>query len=129
MEILIKKLNNDAILPKYGRVAGPTIELYTQDETEIAPQSKVLITTGIALALPVGYVGLILNQQSTVVHRSVRVTAMMVDSGYRDEIKIEITNTAGESVIFAKGEKVAEMVIQEVTKSHLIEVEDLGGEE
>lgn len=57
MEILIKRLNPNAKLPVYGREAGPGIDLYTIEDVTIPPGEKKVLSTGISMAMPVGYIG------------------------------------------------------------------------
>ena len=130
MEILIKRLNPNAKLPVYGREAGPGIDLYTIEDVTIPPGEKKVLSTGISMAMPVGYIGVICGSYGMVVGDSSRVTASVLDSGYREEIKIEITNNGSESCIFRTDEKIAQILVHKVEHSRLIEVEDLdGGEE
>ncbi len=130
MEILIKRLNPNAKLPVYGREAGPGIDLYTIEDVTIPPGEKKVLSTGISMAMPVGYIGVICGSYGMVVGDSSRVTTSVLDSGYREEIKIEITNNGSEACIFRTDEKIAQILVHKVEHSRLIEVEDLdGGEE
>lgn len=125
MEILIKRLNGEAKLPVYSREAGPGIDLYAAGETVLAPGQRVGVATGVAMGMPVGYVGLIWNQNTMVLGESVSVTKAMVDSGYREEIIVELTNNGTEERKIMPGERVAQMLVQKIEKAHLIEAEDL----
>lgn len=130
MEILIKRLNPNAKLPVYGREAGPGIDLCTIENVTILPGEKRVLSTGISMAMPVGYIGVICGSNGMVVGDSNRVTTSVLDSGYREEIKIEITNDGSETCIFRTDEKIAQLLVHKVEHSRLIEVEDLdGGEE
>ena len=64
MEILIKRINENAKLPVYSNEAGPGMDLYALGEVSVAPGETVIVQTGVAMAMPVGYVGLIWNQNS-----------------------------------------------------------------
>ncbi len=125
MEILIKRLNDQAKLPAYSREAGPGIDLYALDAVTIAPAEKVQVATGIAMAVPVGFVALVWNQHSSVINEAVKVTTGMIDSGYRGEIVVELINTGQETKMIAAGEKIAQLLMQKVHHAHLIEAEDL----
>ncbi len=125
MEILIKRLSEQAKLPVYGREAGPGIDLFSLDEVIIAPMETVQVPTGVAMAIPVGYVALIWNQQSEVINATTKVTAGLIDSGHRGEIVVEVTNLGQESLTIASGERVAQLLVQKVHHAHLIEAEDL----
>ncbi|MBP6881641.1 MAG: dUTP diphosphatase [Candidatus Pacebacteria bacterium] len=125
MEILIKRLEEKAKLPAYSHEAGPGIDLYALNTVIIEPGAKVRVQTGIAMAMPVGYIGLIWNEQPMVINSSLKVTRGMVDSGYRDEIVVELTNVGAETHTINAGETVAQVLVQQIHLAHLIEAEDL----
>jgi dUTP pyrophosphatase len=128
MEILIKRLSENAKLPVYESEAGPGIDLYVNEDVAIEPNTKKVVSTGIVMAMPVGYIGLICGYNSMDVNDPLKVTMVVIDSGYREEIKIELTNTGSEQRAFAVGEKIAQVLVQQVNRANLIEAEDLGGE-
>lgn len=129
MEILIKRSNPNAKLPVYGREAGPGIDLYSIEEVTILPGNKKVVSTGISMAMPVGYIGVICGSSGMVAGDANRVTISVLDSGYREEIKIEITNIGSEAHTFRVDEKIAQILVHKVERSRLIEVEDLDGGE
>jgi len=129
MEILIKRLTNEAKLPVYSGDVGPGIDLYAAAEVTVQPGERVAVSTGIAVAMPVWYVGLIWNQESIAVDEPIQVAGSRVDSGYREEIKVVVTNTGTEAKTFAVGDRVAQMLIQHIHHPQLIEAEDLSSEE
>ena len=126
MEILIKRIDAQAVLPTYGREAGSGIELHTVSEVVVEPGTDVQISTGVAIALPVGYVGFVLDQYGLDSANSIRITPRTIDSGYRQEIFIEVTNVSDETHTFAAGDKIAQIIVQKVERARLIEAEDLG---
>jgi len=128
MEILIKRTDENAKLPVYGREAGPGIDLYILEQTVIEPGETKVLSTGVAMAMPIGYIGLISGVNGMVVNDAKRVTPAVLDSGYREEIKIEMTNTDVVAYTFTAGERIAQVLVHQVTRSRLIEAEDLGGE-
>ena len=125
MEILIKRITDQAKLPEYSRAASPGIDLYSQFEVPIEPGAKVAISTGIAVAIPVGYIGWVKDSHSMAIGHTIFVTAVLVDSNYRDEIVVEVKNNTPETKVFKPGDKVAQLLIQKVEKAKLIEAEDL----
>ncbi|MCA9358452.1 dUTP diphosphatase [Candidatus Kaiserbacteria bacterium] len=129
MEILIKRLHEEAKLPAYESEAGPGIDLYALHEVTITPGQRVTIPTGVAMAMPVGYVGLIWGENAMVTKDTIKVTHSFVDSGYRDEIEVELLNTSSEPRTFVAGERIAQLLVQHIHHAHLIQAEDLGGVE
>lgn len=128
MEILIKRTDANAKLPEYGSAAGPGIDLYALHETTLEPGQSAVIPTGIALAMPVGYIGLIRSQHCLMLHAPVKVTSDQVNSSCRGEISVELTNAGEEAVTFRAGEQIAQLLVLETHRAHLIEAEDLSGE-
>ncbi len=118
-------MEEKAKLPAYSHEAGPGIDLYALNTVIIEPGAKVRVQTGIAMAMPVGYIGLIWNEQPMVINSSLKVTRGMVDSGYRDEIVVELTNVGAETHTINAGETVAQVLVQQIHLAHLIEAEDL----
>ncbi|MGB7816238.1 MAG: hypothetical protein WBL28_07795 [Methylotenera sp.] len=129
MEILIKRLNHNAKLPVYDREAGPGIDLYASEEVTIEPSKRAVIATGVAMAMPVGYVGMIWSQNGVTTGQTLKVTTGVIDSGYREEIKIELKNIGTEARTFQIGDKLAQLLIQQIHHANLIEAEELGGAE
>ena len=125
MEILIKRINENAKLPAYSGEAAPGIDLYVLGGITIEPGATVTVPTGIAMAMPVGYVGVVWNKDCMVIGESVKVTTAMIDSGYRNEIIVELINTGSEPRVLVDGELVAQVLVQKVNHAHLIEAEDL----
>jgi dUTP pyrophosphatase len=127
MEILVKRLNDNAKMPAYSHEAGPGINLYALEGVTVQPGQKALVKTGIAMAMPVGYVGNVWSQDSMVVNEELKVTHSMIDSGYRDEVVVEVFNSGQTDRTIEAGEAVACVLVQEVNLAHLIEAEDLSG--
>ena len=125
MEILIKRLSEQAVLPVYSSEAGPEIDVHSLGEVTIEPGAKIVVSTGIAIAMPIGYVGLLWNKSGMSVNDAVKVTSGIIDSGYRAEILIEMENAGDEPRAIGAGEKIAQLLIQKVERANLIEAEDL----
>ena len=129
MEILIKKLDERAKLPAYASEASVGIELYALDKVVLAPGERVSVATGIALALPVGYVGFIWCRHGNLADDPVKVTKGIIDSSFRDEVVVELTNTGTEERVYEAGDKVAQLLVEQVHRPRLIEAEDLSSPE
>ena len=125
MEILIKKLDERAILPAYETEAASGLKLHALDEVTIESGQTASVSTGIAMALSVGYVGQIWDKHVMVTNESVRVNSSMIDSSFRGEIKIEMVNTGSEPVTISAGDIIAQILVQQVHRPYLIEAEDL----
>ena len=126
MEILIKRLNEEVKLPAYGREAGPGIDLYVAKDITINPGEKVIVPTGVIIAMPVGYVGYICGANCMNSSDCVKVNISVLDSGYREEVVVEVINTGTDVRTYSVGEKIAQILVHQIVRSQLIEVEDLG---
>jgi dUTP pyrophosphatase len=125
MEILIKRLREDVKLPTYTHVTDPGISLFAGETVTLASGERKLIGTGIAMAIPIGYVGLIWHKDGVPNLSDVTIKAMVVDSGFRKELVIKVKNHSDETIEIPAGACIAQMLIQKIEQPRLIEAEDL----
>lgn len=125
MIIKLKKLNPEAKLPTYAHPGDAGMDFFALEETEIKPGEVARVKTGIALELPVGYVGLVWDKSGLASNHGLKTMAGVLDAGYRGELQIVITNLSGETYTIKKHDKVAQMLIQAVEAPELIEVDEL----
>ncbi|MGB3862693.1 MAG: dUTP diphosphatase [Candidatus Aminicenantaceae bacterium] len=124
MEIKVKRIHNDAKLPCYGHVGDAGLDLFSVMECVLKGGEARAISTGIQVAIPDGYVGLIWDK-SGISLKNIHRLAGVVDSGYRGEIKIVMTNLSTEAFSIEKGMKIAQMLIQPVIKVKVVDSEVL----
>ena len=125
IDIKIKRLEEDAKLPDQPYEGDAGFDLYANETVTFEPGDKATIKTGIAIAVPMGYVGLIWDKSGVGIKKGHKVLGGVVDAGYRGEIMIGMINLSRESHTFEKGDKVAQMLIQKVEQPKIIEVEEL----
>jgi len=117
MKIKVKKLNDDSQIPTYANVGDAGADLYLYENQVILwPGKRKLVSTGIAVEVPEGYVGLI-HPRSGLAHKhgvTIVNTPGTVDSGYRGELKVNLVNTSSEMVELNKGDRIAQFVVQKV---------------
>lgn len=125
--IKIKKLNPDAILPTYAKKGDAGADLYSMDTVEIRPFQRMLVSTGIAIAMPPSWVGLV-HPRSGLAHKA-GVTVLnapgTVDSGYRGEVKVNLINLGNSPVVINKGDRIAQIVFQRFEQGDFLEVDEL----
>ena len=126
MEILIKRLDEQAKLPVYGSQAGPGIDIFALGEVTIGSGEKKVVSTGIVLAVPVGYIAYTWNQKSVSTKQEIKVTTEGIDSGYREEVRVELSNIGSEPKTIMAGERIAQLLVHKIHQVTLIEAEDLG---
>lgn len=125
MPILIKKLSPTATIPKYVHPHDAGMDLYSNETITLQPQERKLISTGVAMAIPSGYVGLIWDKSGIATNHGLKTMAGVIDSGYRGEIKILIHNFSNQPYTVQAGTKIAQMLIQPVVQKEIIEVQEL----
>ena len=130
MKINIKKLNEDAILPNYARLWDAGADLYSVEDFVLPSHSCAPVATGWSLAIPAGYVGLV-HPRSGLSTKGITVMNApgTIDAGYRGEIKVILVNHTDKDYNIAKGDKIAQLVIQEVIEAEFIEVDELDSTE
>ena len=113
MEIVIKRLSNEAVLPTYGTKDAAGADLYATETAEIAPGEKTVVHTGIAMAIPAGYCGLVYARSGLATKRDLAPANMVgvIDADYRGEIMVCLRNYGKETQRIEKGERVAQLVI------------------
>ncbi|MDT9594606.1 dUTP diphosphatase [Nocardioides zeae] len=116
--------------PAYAHPGDAGADLRTTVDVELAPFERALVPTGVAVALPEGYVGLV-HPRSGLAHRhglSVVNAPGTVDAGYRGEIKVLLVNLdAGETVRLSRGDRIAQLVVQRVERAAFVPVSALPG--
>lgn len=125
MNIKVKKLDSGAILPHYAHDDDAGMDLYSNENSILQPQERKLISTGIAMIIPQGYVGLIWDKSGMAAHHGLKTMAGVIDAGYKGEIKILIHNLSPIPFSIEKGKKIAQMLIQPVEHKEIIEVKEL----
>ncbi|MBS3116035.1 dUTP diphosphatase [Candidatus Woesearchaeota archaeon] len=125
MVIKVKKLHPEATLPQYALPGDAGMDLCSNETINLQPQERKLIPTGIAMAIPSGYVGLIWDKSGIASKHGLKTMAGVIDSGYRGEVKILLHNLSTEPFTVEKGKKIAQMLIQPVEQRKIIEVKDL----
>ncbi|WP_370451574.1 dUTP diphosphatase [Corynebacterium sp. 49B] len=124
----IKRLDPDLPLPTRAHRGDAGVDLYAADSLTLAPGERALIATGIALALPLGYVGLIHPRSGLGAKHGISVvnTPGTIDADYRGEIKVCLINhDPHESFAVTRGMRIAQLVIQKVELVDFEEVEEL----
>lgn len=109
----IAKLTPDAVVPTLGSRDAAGLDLATIEEVELQPGQRHTFKTGIAFEIPAGLVGLIKPRSKLANRHGIDVLAGVIDSDYRGEIMVILLNTGDEPVSIEKGDKIAQMVVQQ----------------
>lgn len=128
MKIKIKKTIKYAKIPTYAHDNDAGMDLYAAESHTMYPGVNV-IRTGIAMEIPEGYVGLVMDKSGIASKYGFSVIGGVIDSGYKGEIMVVLYKSEVPFVIphtFLVGDKVAQMLIQKVERAEFEEVEELG---
>lgn len=125
MTLRIKKLHPEAILPKYMREGDAGLDLHAVENVIIPPQERRTISTGIAMAIPPGYAGLIWDRSGLAAKHGITTLGGVIDSNYRGEWKVILHNLSAEPFTVEKGMRIAQLLIQPVQQKGIKEVQEL----
>ncbi len=125
----VVRLDPDLPLPSYAREGDAGADLVARTTVRLAPRGgRVLVPTGIALAIPPGYAGFVQPRSGLALRHGVTClnTPGLIDSGYRDELAVLLVNTDPDAAYeVQRGDRIAQLVIQRVESADFGEVEEL----
>ena len=131
--VSVKLLDPRAKLPAYGSAAAAGADLYalTGGPVEIAPGQTALIRTGIAVAVPRGYVGLVYARSGLACKRGIAPANKVgvIDADYRGEVMVYLHNHGDQPQTIEDGDRVAQLVITPCLTAQFESVDELDGTE
>jgi dUTP pyrophosphatase len=129
LEVPVVVLDPELPLPRYARPGDAGFDLVARERAELAPRGgRVLVPTGIAVALPAGYAGFVQPRSGLALEHGVTVlnTPGLVDAGYRGELKVVLVNTDPmHAYTVERGDRIAQFVVQAVEHVQLTTVDSL----
>ena len=128
MIVQIQRIDKGLPLPEYARLGDAGMDVYSTIDCSLAPGARAVIPTGIAIALPEGYVCLVHPRSGLAAKNGISIvnTPGTIDSGYRGEIKVILINTdQSESFEIKRGDRIAQLVFQKFESARFYEVENL----
>jgi dUTP pyrophosphatase len=111
--LIVEKISPEAKLPTRAHETDAGLDLYATDCYSIPPYSQALVATGIKIALPEGYVGLIWDK-SGLANQGLTTMGGVIDTGYRGEIKVVFKNLSEDIYNIIPGQKIAQLLIQKI---------------
>lgn len=130
VQVLITRLDAELPLPRYAKPGDAGADIVSRIDITLAPGERALVPTGIAIALPDGFVALVHPRSGLAIKHGVTMVNSpgTVDAGYRGELQIILINhDPRESISFKRGDRIAQLVIQQVERAEFIEVSELPG--
>lgn len=128
LSVPLLRLDPDLPPPSYAHPGDAGADLRTAVDVTLKPGERALVPTGVALALPTGYVGLVHPRSGLAARHGLSIvnTPGTVDAGYRGEIKVLLVNLdPAEPIELRRGDRVAQLVVQRVEEAVFVEVDTL----
>jgi dUTP pyrophosphatase len=124
----VRRLDAGLPMPAYAHPGDAGADLHAAQDATLAPGERVLVPTGIALAVPDGYVGLVHPRSGLAARHGITVVNApgTVDAGYRGEVLVNLVNLdPRESFTIHRGDRIAQLVVQQVAVAEFVEVDSL----
>ena len=129
IEVPVRRLDPDLPLPSYAHAGDAGADLFAREDALVAAAGgRALVPTGVAIALPEGWAGFVQPRSGLALRHGVTVlnSPGLIDSGYRDEVKVILVNTdPGEDYQVHRGDRIAQLVIRPVAEASFPVVEEL----
>lgn len=126
--VLLTRLDDGAPVPAYAHAGDAGADLATMQDLDLAPGERAVVGTGIALAIPEGYAGFVYPRSGLAARCGLSMVNSpgVIDAGYRGEIKVCLVNMDPRTpILLRRGDLVAQMVVQPVSRADFVEVETL----
>jgi dUTP pyrophosphatase len=130
VDVLVHRLDPGLPLPSYAHPGDAGADLVTAVDATIGPGERAVLPTGIAVALPDGYAAFVHPRSGLAARCGVSLLNApgTVDAGYRGEVRVIVVNhDLREPVVFHRGDRIAQLVIQKVERARFHEVQTLPG--
>lgn len=133
LPVPVVRLDPDLPLPSYAHPGDAGLDLRAREDGVVPPGGgRLLMPTGIAIAIPVGFAGFVLPRSGNALRHGVTMANSpgLIDAAYRGEIKVILLNTDPvEPFHISRGERIAQLVLQRVEQVEWVEVESLDGDD
>jgi dUTP pyrophosphatase len=129
LSLRVRRLDPRAVLPTRAHDGDAGLDLHALDAFELAPGERAQVPTGIAIALPPGTAGLVLQRSGLAARHGISLVNApgLIDEGYRGEIRVLLLNTDPSETFRAQaGDRIAQLVVVDVESPGVVETDDLG---
>ena len=127
LNIPVVRLTDTAVLPTYAHIGDAGMDLYADEDIVLGYEAWNVVSTGVAMSIPEGYVGLIHPRSGLAAKHGITVLNApgTIDAGYRGEIKVILLNVTDRDFVVKRGDRIAQLVVQEFVHGDIIEVSSL----
>ena len=127
MQITFTRLDSNLPIPITAHIGDAAVDLHSRVTVKLKPGEREAVPTGIAVAIPSGFAGLVLPRSGHAKRHGIGVVngPGLIDSGYRGEISVLLINHGDETVSFDRGDRIAQFAIVPVPEVEWVEVSSL----
>jgi dUTP pyrophosphatase len=133
LRVPVRRLDPDLPLPSYAHAGDAGADLFAREGANLAAGGgRVLVPTGVAIALPAGWAGFVQPRSGLALRHGVTVlnSPGLIDAGYRDELQVILVNTdPARDYAIERGDRIAQLVIRPVAEATFEPVDELPGSE
>ncbi|HEY7042237.1 MAG TPA: dUTP diphosphatase [Nocardioidaceae bacterium] len=129
LEVLVQR-RDGVPLPTYAHPGDAGADLVSTVDITLQPGERALVPTGVSIAMPDGYVGLVHPRSGLAARCGLSIVNApgTIDAGYRGEVKVVLVNLdPHEPVTLSRGDRIAQLVFQQVERARFVEVDRLPG--
>jgi dUTP pyrophosphatase len=125
--VRVMRLDRTVPLPSRAHPGDAGLDLHATEDVELAPGERRAIATGLAFAIPDGHAGFVHPRSGLALRDGVTVVNApgTIDAGYRGEVRVLLVNLGAQVARIARGDRIAQLVVQRVEDVTLVEVDDL----
>jgi len=130
--VLVQRLDAELPLPAYALPGDAGADIVTAVDVHLAPGERAVLPTGLAIALPPGHAAFVHPRSGLAARAGLGLVNApgTIDAGYRGEIKVIVINhDPAQPLHLARGERIAQLVVQRVEDAVFVEVDELPGSE
>jgi dUTP pyrophosphatase len=125
-KLRIKKLHPSAQLPVKGSEHAAGYDLMSVEDSVVPSRGKILIATGLSMAIPIGNYGRIAPRSGLAAKNFIDVGAGVIDADYRGEVKVLLFNFGETDFNIKQGDRIAQLIIEKYTRTEIEEVQEGG---
>jgi dUTP pyrophosphatase len=126
-QLTFTRLDPRALMPSRAMAGDAGLDLAAIERVSLGPGERTAVGTGLAVAIPSGYAGLVLPRSGHAARHGISLvnTPGLVDSGYRGELRVLLINHGHDTVVFEPGDRIAQLVVVAVPEFTVVEGDQL----
>ena len=123
------RVSGEGELPAYASQGASGADLRAAEDVTLAPGARAAVATGVHVEIPAGHVGLVWPRSGLAVRHGLDTLAGVIDSDYRGEVRVVLVNHGPEAVTLARGDRIAQLLVQRVERAVFTRVVSLAESE